>query len=132
MNGSSGKPWISGAVIGLIGALLVFLAGLSGIAGKIGMGSVVKFLGAVPLLLTEQVLPDPSRAVSVAVFCVYWSGAGAVIGHFSAKGLWGRLITVFFLIALFYAHYKAYGVAICAVESLLSGLKDFFGRIKTA
>jgi hypothetical protein len=125
MNNSV-KPWITGASIGFIIALLIFLAAILGLVEKTGLDGVVRFLGAVPVFLVTRVWDSAPEAIFTAVFLVYWAMVGAIIAWSVSKGIGGKVFAVIFVLILLYGHYKAHGVIVEEIEGAINAIKALF------
>jgi hypothetical protein len=125
MNNSV-KPWITGATIGFIVALLIFLAAILGLVEKAGLDGVVQFLGSVPVFLVTRVWSGAPEAVFTAVFLMYWAIVGAVMAWIGSKGIIGKIFLVVFILVLLFAHYKAHGVIVKEIEDAIDAIKALF------
>ena len=125
MNNSV-KPWITGATVGFLIALLIFLAAILGFIEKAGLDKMVQFLGSVPVFLVTRVWSGAPEAVFTAVFLIYWAVVGAVMAWIGSKGIIGKVFLVIFILGLLFAHYKAHGVIIEEIENAVNAIKALF------
>ena len=114
---------IKGGLGGLAIALVILALNQYGIPQKYGVMIIPQFIAAAPaylalrLSLTGMMMP--------IIYFAYWILAGAIIGWWLDKPIWGKIFAFGLIVALFYAHYHALLVLGDQVSKALTE----FGRI---